>query len=793
MVASRNALGFVFLLSVMLFYASYTLAQKPQISLKEIMRGYDFIGHPPTDVYWSLSGDSLYYSVYDTIHKHSNRYAYHLKKGEVIALDETTIPDRIFASADQIKSSFYSDEKFLFYEGKMMLLDSETNFPKSLVSVNQSIGFAGFGNNGKTVYLKIGLDFYAYNLQSGSLYPLNEMIKGKVPSKDPSGSTYLEQEEHQLFQFLSERKKQKSMRDSINLVRKGLFHKPKYYLDKKNANPLTISSNGRYVFYSVSLINESKQTLVTDYITSSGYTTSNNARAKVGEDPTLSELLIGDLQKDSFYTMDFSDLPGIKRKPDYLCEYAKDRSKYSPLYDQPKPIHIYKVISSEEYDKLIIELHSHDNKDRWLLAYDPDSRKYEVIDHQHDEAWIGGPGVKYGNRNTGFIPGTSLFYFKSEKTGYAHIYLYDIITKKTRALTSGTFEVHDIFWSNSRNAFLVRANREDSGTYFIYLLDLGGYMVNLYCQEGNYEMIVDLEGDRIASLHSTVNKPPHLYLLNEGEAPHWYQITNTTFSQYSDITWAIPEFIQFRASDGANVPARLYRPDASKSNGAAVLFVHGAGYLQNAHKYWSIYYREYMFHNLLVNMGYTVFDIDYRASAGYGRDWRTSIYRHMGGRDLEDHIDGVNFLIDSVGVDPDRIGIYGGSYGGFITMMALFKYPGVFKCGAALRSVTDWAHYNHGYTSNILNTPKTDSIAYKRSSPIYFAEHLQDYLLILHGVLDNNVQFQDVVRLNQRLIELEKTTYDMAIYPIENHGFTESSSWYDEYRRILNMFEKYLR
>ena len=190
--------------------------------------------------------------------------------------------------------------------------------------------------------------------------------------------------------------------------------------------------------------------------------------------------------------------------------------------------------------------------------------------------------------------------------------------------------------------------------------------------------------------------------------------------------------------------------------GAAVIFVHGAGYLQNVHKWWSSYFREYMFHNLLTDLGYTVLDIDYRGSAGYGRDWRTGIYRHMGGKDLSDQVDGAKFLAAQHGVDPSRVGLYGGSYGGFITLMALFNEAETFKSGAALRSVTDWAHYNHGYTSNILNEPFNDPIAYKRSSPIYFAEGLEGNLLIAHGMIDTNVHFQDVVRLAQRLIELEK-------------------------------------
>ena len=124
--------------------------------------------------------------------------------------------------------------------------------------------------------------------------------------------------------------------------------------------------------------------------------------------------------------------------------------------------------------------------------------------------------------------------------------------------------------------------------------------------------------------------------------------------------------------------------------------------------------------------------------------------------------------------------------------MAMFKYPDVFKSGAALRAVTDWAHYNHPYTSNILNTPQTDSLAYYRSSPIYYAEGLQGRLLICHGMVDVNVQFQDVVRLSQRLIELGKNNWELAVYPMEGHAFKEASSWTDEYKRIFKLFEETL-
>jgi dipeptidyl aminopeptidase/acylaminoacyl peptidase len=123
----------------------------------------------------------------------------------------------------------------------------------------------------------------------------------------------------------------------------------------------------------------------------------------------------------------------------------------------------------------------------------------------------------------------------------------------------------------------------------------------------------------------------------------------------------------------------------------------------------------------------------------------------------------------------------------------MFTTPEVFAAGAALRPVTDWAHYNHGYTSNILNTPQSDPQAYRQSSPIYFAEGLKGALLICHGVIDVNVHYEDTVRLEQRLIELRKENWEVASYPLEDHSFVEPTSWADEYKRILALFERELK
>ena len=196
----------------------------------------------------------------------------------------------------------------------------------------------------------------------------------------------------------------------------------------------------------------------------------------------------------------------------------------------------------------------------------------------------------------------------------------------------------------------------------------------------------------------------------------------------------------------------------ARPNGAAVIFVHGAGYLHNVHNYWSTYSREYMFNQYLASKGYVVLDMDYRGSAGYGRDWRTAIYRWMGGRDLQDQVDGSKYLQKNFGIDPERIGIYGGSYGGFMTLMALFTEPKYVRRrrraapGDRLGALQPRLHRAASSTC-----PEKDTLAYRRSSPIFFAEGLEDPLLMLHGMVDTNVHFQDIVRLTQRLIELGKT------------------------------------
>jgi dipeptidyl aminopeptidase/acylaminoacyl peptidase len=448
---------------------------------------------------------------------------------------------------------------------------------------------------------------------------------------------------------------------------------------------------------------------------------------------------------------------------------------------------------SEDGKNAVAFARSADNKDRWALLIDPATGKTKVLDHQHDDAWVGGPGAF----TLGWLGDDKTVYFQSERDGWSHLYSASIDGGAPKQLTSGRFEVSDVRLSEDKAKFYFTSSEGDLGQRHLYSMPAtGGARTRITTMPGNNQATISPDETTLAIVRSYSNRPPELYLApNKPNASvsEIKQVTTSPIDEFFGYNWIDPPVVTFKARDGAEVPARLYKPGKWQKGGPAVLFVHGAGYLQNVHKWWSNYYREYMFHHLLMERGFVVMDVDYRASAGYGRDWRTAIYRHMGGKDLSDHVDAVKYLVAEHGVDPKRVGIYGGSYGGFITLMAMFTEPEVFAAGAALRPVTDWAHYNHGYTSNILNTPQGDAEAYKRSSPIYFAEGLKGALLICHGMVDVNVHFQDTVRLAQRLIELRKENWELAAYPVENHSFERASSWADEYKRILKLFETNLR
>lgn len=762
------------------------------LSIEQIMQGPKFVGNLPDYIKWADNSKQFYFYWNPENALSDSLYSYDIETGETNKVDfdtEWDLPSRGVYNVDRTKK-LYSKNGDIFY------IDFTNSNKIQVTNTLDRESSPKFVLNDSKIVFRQDNNLYTWDIQSGEFEQVTNFVTGSESTKSDIPSDlkerWLYDDQLRLSSVLAKKKEKRDTGKKITEKEKLKRPMP-IYLSGKRLMWADLSPDGNYVSYVFMKRSKSKRTDVPNYVTELGYTENINARSKVGVKPAKYEFHIYSRKLRKTTEVDLKKLDGY----DYIPEYTQDYpdKKYE---NKDRISYVNGLYWSSNGENAFIEIKANDHKDRWIALVNFEDATVKTLEHQHDEAWIGGPGIGWYSRDEmGWMPDNERIWFKSEKTGYAHLYVMNIKKGKKKAVTKGEFEVYNPKISNDKQYWYYSSNETYPGDRQLYRMSIdGGKSEQITNMMGNNDVRISPDEKYIAIRYSYSNKPWEVYLMknplvsgNEEEAK---QITHSTTTDFESYKWRDPHNITFMAEDGANVHARLYVPESNVKNNAAVIFVHGAGYLQNAHKWWSTYYHEYMFHNILVDNGYTVLDIDYRGSSGYGRDWRTAIYRHMGGKDLSDQVDGANYLIKGHGIDPEKIGIYGGSYGGFITLMAMFKAPEVFKAGAAIRSVTDWSHYNNGYTSQILNTPVTDSLAYVRSSPMYYADGLQGNLLILHGMIDDNVHFQDVVRLSQRLIELGKKNWEMAIYPVERHGFTEPSSWTDEYTRIFNLFQEYL-
>ena len=758
-------------------------AQYSNLDLEKIMTGKDFIGYWPENHSWLPNGEIVFNWNPEKKLK-SEFYTVTSNFPEILKDEEiATLPN--WNTIRHSSNSFYAYLK----NGRIFKWDSTKLSPKVVYQTYDYIHSPQLVANPHKIYFVKDQTLCSINTDSFNYCEVLKFEKPTAKSDKSKQETYLENQQLELFEFHKRRLKIKNNNEEFT-DRVNKWKRDPIKFKNGKIQDIYISYDEKSVIYIHVEHKESKITHVENYSNNSGWSATKNARPKVGRDEKEESLNLFFLENDSSLVISINHLSGIYNRPIYLKDYEKD--KFHSKYKSPKLVTYHKPIFNHSGDQAIVEIRSLDNKDRWITILDLKSGNLKEIDHQHDTAWIGGPGISGWNSYQGALgwmdDGSSIWY-QSEETGYSHLYKKSISKLKKTTLTSGKFEVRNTQLSVDGINFYLTLNKKHQGNRgFYHLNHQTKELTPILENDGNYDVRISPDEKNIAFLYSSMNEPWELFTSENKANPQITQITDSKSASFSQYEWRKPSLIQFKGNDKVNVPARVYKPSKENFNGAGIIFVHGAGYLQNAHNWWSSYYREYMFHNLLCDLGYTVLDIDYRGSEGYGRDWRTSIYRHMGSWDLNDQLSGREFLINEMQIDSNRVGIYGGSYGGFITLMALLTQPGKFKCGAALRSVTDWAHYNHEYTSNILNTPMLDSLAYKKSSPIYFAENLQDNLLMLHGVMDDNVHFQDVVRLSQRFIELKKENWELALFPVEAHGFKQPTSWYDEYRRILKIF-----
>lgn len=792
----RNLILILFIFSAFTGFSQIQKDNKSSLTIEQIMQNPDkWIGTSPSGIFWDEKGENIYFDWNPEQDTLSSLYSYSIKTKKI-----EKVPSDIKIKLPGKYGSYNLDksQKVYIRNGNIFLFDIKKETEKQLTNWLGRASSPKFVLNASQISFTKDKNLFTIHPETGLIKQITNFVSGedKPKQKSKGQAKWLEEQQKDLFVVLNEREAMNKAREN-KCKNEEIKQAEKIYLGKKRLGGITLSPSGKFVVYSTyQSAQGNKSTSVTHHITESGYTEEKEARTKVGGVHTKIAMGIFDVENNKVVKINTDEIPGLKDQANYLKDYPERAQKDSSTIKN-RDISLLGPIWNETKDLAVVVALSRDNKDRWILLLDPATGELDLLDRQRDEAWIGGPGIGgwgFSTGNMGWMPDDKSIWFHSEETGYSHLYAINIETKKKITLTSGEFEISEASVSNNKKHFYFTANKVHPGVKHFYKMPVwGGELTQITILEGGNEITISPNEKFLALRYSTANKPWELYLQANKADTEATPITNSTTKEFNKYKWRTPEFVTFRAEDGAKVHARLYRPDSPEKQGPAVVFVHGAGYLQNAHKWWSSYLREYQFHNFLVDNGYTVLDIDYRGSAGYGRNWRTGIYRHMGGKDLSDNVDGVKFLTEKYDISPERIGLYGGSYGGFITLMAMFNNPDIFAAGAALRSVTDWAHYNHGYTANILNTPVEDSIAYVRSSPIYFADGLEGALLMCHGMIDDNVQFQDIVRITQRFIELGKENWELAIYPVEAHGFREPSSWTDEYKRIFNLFEENLK
>jgi dipeptidyl aminopeptidase/acylaminoacyl peptidase len=775
-------------------------SQSKLLTLEQIMADPDWMGREPTSAYWSDNGQSVYYQqkqqaspLSDLWEKPINQKG-NGNKVELIQLHLHAYKNRVLNQNKDIAAWVFEGNVFVKYlaDSKVKQLTKDNRQPNNLV----------FLNDGRLSF-QSGDGIYAIHPDYGLYEQLVTWKFSEEPTALEAPEDYIAEQQQQLIAVVTLKRQQKKLRferaQQLALQNNTLAPADFYFSEANETVEASLSPNGKWLV----LVEQDETSwrddgdIMPNYINDDGRITTDNVRRRVADaKPVQHNIWLLNLENRSKRKLSYNSLPGYNE--DVLeavkRENAEAKGEKYIINRLPRDISLMQdwywsqgaIQWHNDGENVAIMLEAWDNKDRWLATVDTDNALLINQHRLHDDAWI-----NYKFNSFGWLNNSKQLYYLSEETGYSQLYIKPV-NGQARAVTAGTFEVDSLTLTSDDQFMYFKGNKKHPGIYEIYRVALDdNTLKEITNLNGMTDYQLSPNEQSLLLTHSSLVRPPELYLQSVAN-PSAMQLTQTTSQAFLDINWLAPDIVPIKSSHTEQaIYSRVYTP-SDKQPGQkykAVVFNHGAGYLQNSHLGWSGYFREFMFHNLLVQQGYVVLDMDYRASAGYGRDWRTAIYRQMGTPEIQDLEDGVDWLVENLDVDAKRVGTYGGSYGGFMTFMALFNAPDLFQAGAALRPVSDWAHYNHGYTSNILNTPDIDPIAYQRSSPIYFAEGLDKPLLINAPMIDNNVFFVDVVRLVQRLIELEKQDFETAIYPVESHGFVQPSSWLDEYRRIYKLFE----
>ena len=378
------------------------------------------------------------------------------------------------------------------------------------------------------------------------------------------------------------------------------------------------------------------------------------------------------------------------------------------------------------------------------------------------------------------------FSFVSDKSGYPHLYWYSMNGNLIKQVTSGNYEVKSfIGWNPDTNEFYYTSNEESPMRQAVYKIDRKGKKVKLSNQQGTNSPIFSSSMKYFMNKFTSLDTPM-LITLNDNTGKVLKTLVTNDKLKEKLAGYAIPqkEFFTFKTTEGVDLNGWMMKPvnfDPSKRYPVLMFQYSGPGSQQVLDK-WGISWETYM-----ASLGYVVACVDGRGTGGRGSEFQKCTYLNLGVKEAKDQVEAAKYLGGLPYVDKGRIGIWGWSFGGYMTIMSMSEGTPVFKAGVAVAAPTDWKYYDTVYTERFMRTPKENAEGYKAASAFSRADNLHGNLLLVHGMADDNVHFQNCTEYAEHLVQLGKQ-FDMQVYTNRNHGIYGGNTRNHLYTKLTNFF-----